>query len=118
MNKNFNFKISPKKIEELKTRIKVLDINLDNIEEKHVKGFGKGGQKLNKTNSCVILKYPFYNIVVKCQRERELSKNRFIALREMVDSIEMIIYPESSKRLAEYEKIKKQKDRRKRRSST
>lgn len=90
--------VSRKKIDELKTKIEKLGISLDDIEEKFIKGGGKGGQKINKTNNAVILKYIPLNITVKCQRERSLGINRFVALRELVDRIEKIILKEPDKK--------------------
>lgn len=83
--------INLNKIKELKSRIDKIGITLSDIEEVFVKGGGKGGQKVNKTNNAVILKYIPLNIVVKCHRERKLSYNRFIALRNLVDKIEFLI---------------------------
>jgi len=48
---------------------------------------------------------------VRCQRERKRSLNRFLALREMVDEIELRISPETSERLKEIGKIRKRKAR-------
>jgi peptide chain release factor len=103
--------ITPAKIEELKNRIRTLAIDLSEIEEQFAKGSGKGGQKINKTSNCVILKYPKLNLLVRCQRERKRSINRFLALRELVDKIEIIVSPQTSKKLREIDKIRKKKSR-------
>jgi len=86
------------------------------IEEQFVRGGGKGGQKVNKTANAVVLKYPPYKIVVKAHRERQRNINRFLALRELVDQIEMKISPQTSTRIKDWKKIKKQKSRRQRRN--
>lgn len=104
--------ITPQKVAALKIRIARLGIDLRLIEEKFVKGGGKGGQKINKTANTVLLRYPPLSLVVRCQRERKRSLNRFLALREMVDEIELIVSPETSERLREMEKIRKRKARR------
>ncbi|MBU2483354.1 MAG: peptide chain release factor-like protein, partial [Proteobacteria bacterium] len=83
--------ITPRKAGELKGRIARLRIDLRLIEEQFVKGGGKGGQKINKTASAVLLKYPPLGLIVRCQRERKRSLNRFLALRELVDEIELRI---------------------------
>ncbi|CAH0555825.1 unnamed protein product [Brassicogethes aeneus] len=46
------------------------------IEEQHVRGSGPGGQKINKTSSCVVLKHIPTGIVVKNQESRLLEQNR------------------------------------------
>ncbi|MCG2726332.1 MAG: peptide chain release factor-like protein [Elusimicrobia bacterium] len=108
--------IKPAKAEALKIRVKNLGVSLDLIEEKFIKGSGKGGQKINKTNNAVMLKYPPLKIIVKRQKERKRSINRFLALRELIDRIEMKISPETSDRLKKIEKIKKKKSDKKRKS--
>lgn len=115
MNLNENFPVTPSKMETLKKRIQDLRIDLSKIEESFTKGSGHGGQKINKTSNCVVLKYPSLNLVVKMQRERQRSLNRFLALRELVDQIEIEISPKTSVRLKEIEKLRKQKARRFRR---
>lgn len=101
--------ITPAKIEALKARIARLGIDLRLIEEQFVKGGGKGGQKINKTANAVLLKYPPLSLIVRCQRERKRSLNRFIALRELVDEIEVRISPETSERLKEISRLRKRK---------
>lgn len=108
--------ISPAKVEALHKRIRTLNIDLSKITETFTRGGGKGGQKINKTSNAVQLAYAPLSLIVKCQRDRQRSVNRFLALRELVDQIEMVISPQTSARLKEWEKLKKQKDRRKRRA--
>lgn len=111
MNLNEAFPVSPGKLEALKARIARLGINPSLIEEGFSRGGGKGGQKLNKTSSRVQLFYPPLDIRVACQRERQRSLNRFLALRELVDQVEMKVSPETSERLKEIERLRKNKAR-------
>ncbi|MFH1619430.1 MAG: peptide chain release factor-like protein [bacterium] len=103
--------ITPAKAAALKERIARLKIDISEIEERFVRGSGKGGQKINKTSNCVVLRYPPMNLSIRCQRERKRSLNRFLALRELVDRVEMAISPETSERLREIERIRKRKAR-------
>ncbi len=109
--------ISPAKVEALKARIARLAIDLRLIEEQFIRGSGNGGQKINKTSNAVLLKYPALGLIVRCQRERKRSLNRFIALREMVDEIELKISPGTSERLKEIEKIRRRKARKRHKSA-
>lgn len=109
--------VKESKVTALKERIERLEINADIIEENFVKGSGKGGQKTNKTSNAVILKYPPLGIVVKCRGERKRSLNRFLALREIVDEIEMKISPETSGRLKRIERLRRKKKRKKSKSA-
>jgi len=104
MNLNEKFDVSPAKVEELRARIARLGIDVAAIDEQFVRGGGRGGQKINKTNNCVLLRYAPLDLVVRCQRERRRSVNRFIALRELVDQIEMRESPGTSERLRDAER--------------
>jgi len=111
MNLNERFDVSPGKVEALKERIARLGVRVDLVEEGFSRGSGKGGQKINKTSNRVQLYYPPLDIAVSCQRERKRTINRFLALRELVDRIEMKVSPETSERLKEIERLRKKKAR-------
>jgi len=53
---------------------KTVVLNDDDIEEKFVKGWGKGGQKVNKTNNCVELKHKPSGIIVKVRKNSKFYK--------------------------------------------
>ena len=111
MNFNEFSEITPAKVEALKARIARLGIDLRLVDEQFIRGSGNGGQKINKTSNAVQLRYPALGLVVRCQRERKRSLNRFLALRELVDEIEVRISPETSERLKEIERIRRRKAR-------
>jgi protein subunit release factor B len=112
--------VTPAKREALRARIAALGVKLETVAEQAIRAGGPGGQKVNKTSSGVLLRYPFGSelIVVKWTRERGHALNRFLALRELVDEIESRVSPGTSPRDREAERIRKQKDRRRRRGST
>lgn len=101
--------ITPAKVSALRERIARLGLDLRLVEEQFVRGGGKGGQKINKTANAVLLKYPPLALVVRCQRERKRSLNRFIALRELTDEIELRVSPGTSQRLKEIARIRRRK---------
>jgi len=103
--------ITPAKVQALRERIARLGLDLRLVDEQFTRGSGNGGQKINKTSNAVQLRYPALGLVVKCQRERKRSLNRFLALRELVDEIEVLVSPETSERLKEIAKIRKKKAR-------
>jgi protein subunit release factor B len=103
--------ITPAKVQALRERIARLGLDLRLVDEQFTRGSGKGGQKINKTSNAVQLRYPALGLVVKCQRERKRSRNRFLALRELVDEIEVRVSPGTSERLKEIAKIRKKKER-------
>lgn len=55
------------------------DLRESDLHEKHIRGGGRGGQKINKTSNCVQLTHLPTGIVIKCQATRSLESNRKIA---------------------------------------
>jgi protein subunit release factor B len=111
MNLNESFDVSPAKVADLVARLRALGIDAAAIEEQFVRGGGPGGSKINTTSNCVLLRYAPLEIVVRCQRERRRSLNRFLALRELVDQAEMKLSPGTSRRLKEIERKRRNKAR-------
>ncbi|MFH2092367.1 MAG: peptide chain release factor-like protein [Pseudomonadota bacterium] len=109
---------SQEKISALEKRMKALGICPEDIEEKFIKAGGRGGQKVNKSNSAVFLRHKGIDLCVKCQATRSQHLNRFLALRLLVDKIEAHMKGNTSKENMEIEKIRKQKMRRKRKNKT
>jgi protein subunit release factor B len=103
--------ISEAKRSALLARVATLGIDLAAVDEQFVKGGGPGGSKINKTSNCVVLRYAPLDLVVRCQQDRRRSVNRFLALRELVDRIEMRVSPGSSQRLREIDRKRRNKAR-------
>jgi len=82
------FGVRPEKETQLAERMARLGIREADLTEQFIKGSGKGGQKINKTSSCVYLLHRPTGIEIKCQRERSQSLNRFFARRELCDRVE------------------------------
>lgn len=111
MNLTEGFQISPEKVAALLARMAALGIDAAAIDEQFVRGGGPGGQKINKTSNCVVLRYAPLELVVRCQRDRRRNVNRFLALRELVDRAEMALSPGTSQRLKEIERKRRNKAR-------
>jgi protein subunit release factor B len=62
--------VLPSKLNLLRSKIAALNIRLADIEEKFIRGGGKGGQKIDKTSNTVVLFYPLYDIRIRVQRRR------------------------------------------------
>ena len=108
--------LSSEKQTKLAARMSELRINEADIEEKFVQGSGPGGQKVNKTSSCVFISHAPSGIEVKCQRTRSLTLNRYHARWELCERLAERIEGERSRRQQEAEKIGHQKRRRSRRA--
>ena len=108
--------ITAAKQDELKHRMSALDIREEDILEKFVLGSGRGGQKINKSATCVMLKHFPTGIEVKCQKERSREMNRFFARRILCDKIEELVLGKDSKKQQEIKRIRRQKAKRAKRA--
>lgn len=93
-------------------RAQKVGLILNNVDESFVKGSGKGGQKMNKTSSCVLLRDKLSGIEVRCQKYREQSANREYAYKLLLSKLEEKQLGRLSKRAQEIFRLKKQKRRR------
>ena len=66
------------------------------LEEQFVRGSGPGGQSVNKTSNCVLLKHKPSGLLVKCHTSRKMQENRKEARRLMVIKLDNLINGESS----------------------
>ncbi|KAF0182947.1 MAG: class I peptide chain release factor [Nitrospirae bacterium] len=108
------FAVSEEKNRWLRHEMEALGIGEADIEEKFVRSSGKGGQKVNKTSSCVYLLHKPTGLEVKCMKDRSQSINRFLARRELLEKIKKLRGLPTADDL-EREKIRKQKQKKRRR---
>jgi len=108
--------VSRDKEEALKIKMYSLGIKEADLEEKFIRSGKKGGQKVNKTSSCVYLRHRPTGIEVKCQEERSQALNRFLARRILVNKIESLVLGRKAEAEKEIEKIRRQKRKRSRRA--
>ena len=93
-----------------------IDVKAADIVEQWIRGSGKGGQKVNKTASCVLLKHEPTGIIVKCQKHREQSKNRVSAYKLLILKIEDQVKGKKSEISQKIHKLRKQKQKRTKRA--
>lgn len=108
--------ITKEKEDALAERMIRLGIRDDDLIEKFILGSGSGGQKINKTHSCVYLKHIPSGLEIKCQKDRSRVMNRFLARRELCEKLEYALFREKSKKQQEISKVRRQKKRRSRRT--
>ncbi len=109
------FPVSEEKNRWLQERMQSMGIDERDIEEKFIRSSGSGGQKVNKTSTCVYLRHIPTGIEVKCMKERSQSLNRFLARRELVEKISKVEGQITSGNI-EMAKMRRQKARRKKRA--
>jgi peptide chain release factor len=93
-----------------------LKVRPEDIEESFVLGSGSGGQKINKTASCVLLRHSPTGTEVRCQKHREQSRNRSSAYKLLIDKIEYEMRGAESEKAKKIFKLRKQKQKRSKRA--
>src|SRR5690349_23376127 len=86
------------------------------LEETFVRSAGHGGQNVNKTSTCVMLRHRPTRLQVKCQTTRHQGLNRFLARRLLLDKIEALQKGYVDAERSRIEKIRRQKRKRSRRA--
>jgi len=107
--------ITPETIRRIEQLMERAGLQEADLEEAFVLGSGAGGQKINKTASCVQLRHAPSGTVVKCQRTRSREVNRWLARQELANRLLEKIEGEQSARRQAAERIRRQKRRRSRR---
>ena len=113
-----NFGITEQKKEELGQRMQKCGLFEKDLGEKFVRSGGSGGQKVNKSSSCVYLKHIPSGLSVKIQKSRSQGLNRYYARKRMCELLENKLLGKESPEAKRIEKIRKQKDRNRRRTSS
>ncbi|HDP24340.1 MAG TPA: peptide chain release factor-like protein [Deltaproteobacteria bacterium] len=104
--------IGPEKIRDLEETMRRLGIHDRDIQERFVLAGGRGGQKVNKTASCVHLTHVPTGIEVKCSKTRSQAMNRFFARRVLALKIEEKLLGKDSEEARQRSRIRKQKKKR------
>jgi protein subunit release factor B len=110
-----DFGVTERKVAELEQRMAKCGLYEKDIEEKFVRSGGPGGQRVNKTSSCVQLTHRPSGLTVKMQKSRTQRLNRYYARRRLCEMLENKLLGKESPEAKRLSKIRKQKDRRRRR---
>ncbi len=108
--------ITREKWQKIHVRMHSLGIHEDDLTEKFILGSGSGGQKINKTSSCVWIKHEPTGITVKCQKERSRELNRYFARQRLCEKLDFEKNKVKSEREQAIAKIKRQKRKRSKRA--
>ena len=111
-----DFGVTDKKQAELAARMAAVGLREGDLKETYVRSSGPGGQKVNKTASCVLLTHVPTGLQVKMQKARSQGLNRYHARKRLCELVEEDQLGRQSPEAQKAERIRKQKERRKRRS--
>jgi hypothetical protein len=104
--------IPPKLLLKQKVGKKIpITLNEDYLDESFVRGGGRGGQKINKTSSKVVLVHKPTGLQVQTQKTRSLGQHRRIARTMLIDRLDVFYNGGMSKSVVKGE-VKKEKIRR------
>jgi len=110
------FPVSESKRRELMDKMEKSGMKESDLEEHFIRSGGPGGQHVNKTSTCVVLRHIPTGLEVRCQQERSQSMNRFLARRMLAEKLELVIQGRASEEAARRAKIRRQKARRSRKT--
>ncbi len=108
--------VSAEKEKALAARMQELGVSESDFEESFVRSSGPGGQKVNKSSTCVHLVHIPTGLLVKCQKERSQALNRHLARRLLLDKIEQQQKGFVAAEKEKIEKIRRQKRKRSQRA--
>ncbi|UCF87307.1 MAG: peptide chain release factor-like protein [Nitrospiraceae bacterium] len=108
--------VSPEKEKALRKKLDSLGIYEKDIEESFIRSQGRGGQKVNKTSTCVYLKHIPTGLEVKCQKGRTQGLNRYYARQLLFAKVDRLIKGKKSDEEQRIEKIRRQKRKRSKRA--
>ncbi|HEV56325.1 MAG TPA: peptide chain release factor-like protein [Phycisphaerales bacterium] len=111
-----SFGVTERKARELLERMRACGLTENDLQETFVRASGPGGQKVNKTATCVVLAHRPTGLTVKMQKARTQALNRFYARRRMCELLEDKQRGQDSPHARHAAQIRKQKDRRRRRN--
>jgi protein subunit release factor B len=90
-------------------RLRALGLRAEDVEETFVRSGGHGGQNVNKTSTCVMLRHRPTGLQVKCQTTRHQAQNRELARTMLLDKIEAQRRHRAEAERARVEKLRRQK---------
>lgn len=109
------FGVTAEKEAALVHRMAACGVREEDLEEQFVRSSGPGGQKVNRSATCVHLRHTPSGLEVKMQRARTQALNRFYARRRLCELLERRLLGAESPEAQRQAKIRKQKHRRTRR---
>ena len=90
-------------------RMAALGVREADLEETFVRSGGRGGQNVNKTSTCVVLRHGPSGVQVKCQTSRQQGYNRWLARERLLDELDRRRRHRAEAERSRVEKLRRQK---------
>ena len=87
----------------IEARLAAVGARTDEVDERFILGSGRGGQKIQKTSSCVWLRHRPTGIEVRCQDERSQAANRERAWDELCARLEQRVKDATAAKISDRE---------------
>jgi len=94
--------------EYIRAHLVALGCDLGRVEESFVHSSGAGGQNVNKVATCVQLRYPPRNILLKMQEHRTQASNRLAAWKLLAEQLQRLRDQQAAERRAARELKRRQ----------
>ena len=94
--------------EYVRAHLLALGCDLARVEESFVHSSGAGGQNVNKVATCVQLRYPPKNILLKMQEHRTQASNRLAAWKLLAEQLQRLRDQQAQERRAARELKRRQ----------
>jgi protein subunit release factor B len=94
---------------QLARRLAALGVREEDLEETFVRSGGPGGQNVNKTSTCVLLRHRPTGTLVKCQATRQQASNRWLARELLLAKLEARARARAAAEQARREKLRRAK---------
>lgn len=102
---------SPERAAQIAARRAALGVRAADLEETFVRAAGPGGQHVNKTATCVVLRHRPTGVQVRCQATRQQGRNRLRAREWLAARLAALARARAAAERAQREKARRQQRR-------
>jgi protein subunit release factor B len=102
---------SPERAAQVAARLAALGVREADLEETFVRSAGPGGQNVNKTATCVVLRHRPTGVQVRCQATRQQGLNRLLAREWLAARLAALARARAAAERAQREKARRQQRR-------